>query len=345
MRTSRLPLTRRDYEAACPVGVIIRIDASQKFVTASTLFCLCAAIAAAQALTGDAVPAPAYVLGAGDVITIRALDADEISDKPIRLGTNGFITLPLVGHVRASGLTTEQLEATLAVRLKPLIRNPEVSVSVVEQRSQPVSIIGSVNAPGVQQLQGRKTLVEMLSLAGGVRQDAGHAIKITRRLQWGPIPVPGAASDVTGRFSVAEINLKEILEARNPAGNIQIMPDDVISVPRAEMVYVIGEVKKSGGFTIGERESLSTLQALSLAEGLNVTAAPQNARVLRASPGAPKRTEISVDLRKILAGKENDVRLEPDDILFIPSSKSKNVAIRSLEAAVQIGTGIAIYHR
>ena len=296
-------------------------------------------------LTADAVPAAAYVLGAGDVITIRALDADEISDKPIRLGTNGFITLPLVGRVRASGLSTEQLEAALAIRLKPLIRNPEVSVSVVEQRSQPVSIIGSVNASGVQQLQGRKTLVEMLSLAGGVRQDAGHAIKITRRLQWGPIPIPGAAPDVTGRFSVAEINLKEILEARNPAGNIQIMPDDVISVPRAEMVYVIGEVKKSGGFTIGERESLSTLQALSLAEGLNVTAAPQNARVLRLNPGAPKRTEISVDLRKILAGKENDLRLEPDDILFIPSSKSKNVAIRSLEAAVQIGTGIAIYHR
>jgi polysaccharide export outer membrane protein len=328
------------------VAGMIRIRTLRNVVAASVLACVCAATATAQqGLTADAAPSPAYVLGAGDVITIRALDADEISDKPIRLGDNGFITLPLVGRVRASGLTTEQLEAALAIRLKPLIRNPEVSVSVVEQRSQPVSIIGSVNAPGVQQLQGRKTLVEMLSLAGGVRQDAGHAIKITRRLQWGPIPVPGAAADVTGRFSVAEINLKEILEARNPSGNIQIMPDDVISVPRAEMVYVIGEVKKSGGFTIGERESLSTLQALSLAEGLNATAAPQNARILRLDPGAPKRTEISVDLRRILAGKENDVRLEPDDILFIPGSKSKNVAIRSLEAAVQIGTGIAIYHR
>jgi polysaccharide export outer membrane protein len=324
---------------------MIRIGGLRKLVAASMLVCMCAAAAAAQALTADAVPAPAYVLGAGDVITIRVLDADEISDKPIRLGANGFITMPLVGRVRAGGLTTEQLEAALAMRLKPLIRNPEVSVSVVEQRSQPVSVIGAVSAPGVQQLQGRKTLVEMLSLAGGVRQDAGHAIMITRRVQWGPIPVPGAALDATGRFSTAEVNLKEILEARNPAGNIQIMPDDVISVPRAEMVYVIGEVKKSGGFTIGERESLSVLQALSLAEGLNMTAAPQNARILRVDAGAPKRTEISVDLRRILAGKENDVRLEPDDILFIPGSKSKNVAIRSLEAAVQIGTGIAIYRR
>jgi polysaccharide export outer membrane protein len=327
------------------VADMILIGDPRKFVAASILVCMCAATAGAQSLTADAAPAPAYVLGAGDVVTIRALDADEISDKPIRLGANGFITLPLVGRVRAGGLTTEQLEAALAMRLKPLIRNPEVSVSVVEQRSQPVSIIGAVSAPGVQQLQGRKTLVEMLSLAGGVRQDAGHAIMITRRVQWGPIPVPGAALDPTGRFSTAEVNLKEILEARNPAGNIQIMPDDVISVPRAEMVYVIGEVKKSGGFTIGERESLSVLQALALAEGLNMTAAPQNARILRVDASAPKRTEISVDLRRILAGKENDVRLEPDDILFIPGSKSKNVAIRSLEAAVQIGTGIAIYRR
>ena len=176
---------------------IISVRAAQKLVTASMLFCVFASMVTAQLPTADTAPAPAYVLGAGDVITIRALDADEISDKPIRLAANGFITLPLVGRVRASGLTSEQLEAALAMRLKPLIRNPEVSVSVIEQRSQPVSIIGSVNTPGVQQLQGRKTLVEMLSLAGGVRQDAGHAIKITRRLQWGPIPVTGAAPDVT----------------------------------------------------------------------------------------------------------------------------------------------------
>src|SRR5438105_3305367 len=105
---------------------MISVRAAQRLVTTSMLFCMCAFMAAAQVPTADIAPAPAYVLGAGDVITIRALDAEEISDKPIRLAANGFITLPLVGRVRASGLTSEQLEAALAMRLKPLIRNPEV---------------------------------------------------------------------------------------------------------------------------------------------------------------------------------------------------------------------------
>jgi protein involved in polysaccharide export with SLBB domain len=104
------------------MGVIITIPAPQKMVAASMFFFVCASVAAAQGLTADTTPLPAYVLGVGDVITIRALDADEISDKPIRLGANGFITLPLVGRVRASGLTSEQLEAALSMRLKPLIR-------------------------------------------------------------------------------------------------------------------------------------------------------------------------------------------------------------------------------
>jgi len=329
-----------------PAGGTGTIACSRKYaIAAGVVAWLCLAMTPAQQAPSESAPRAMYLLGPGDVITIHALDADEISDKPVRIGSNGFITLPLAGRVRAGGLTSDQLEAELVARLKSVIRNPEVSVSLVEQRSQPVSIIGAVNAPGVHQLQGDKTLVEMLSLAGGVRQDAGYSVKITRRMEWGRIPLPGASVDATGRFSVAVVNLKQILEARSPAENIQIMPDDVLSVPRAEMIYVIGDVRKSGGFTLGEREAISVLQALSLAEGLGQTAAPQNARILRLIPGAPKRNELAVDLKKILDGKGDDVALEPDDILFVPGSRTKNVALRSLEAVVQIGTGVAIYRR
>jgi polysaccharide export outer membrane protein len=206
-------------------------------------------------------------------------------------------------------------------------------------------VIGAVNNAGVHQLQGRKTLVEMLSLAGGLRQDAGYRVKITRELDWGEIPIENARVDSSGKFSVAEVSLKDILEANTPGGNIRIMPHDVISVPRAQLVYVIGEVHKSGGFVLGERETVSVLQALSMAEGLARTAAPGSAKILRSPSGDSQRIEIAVDLRRILSGKDNDVPLRSDDILFVPTSKSKNAVMRSLEAAIQLGTGFAIYRR
>jgi polysaccharide export outer membrane protein len=250
----------------------------------------------------------------------------------------------MVGRLQAGGLTAEELEKDLAARLKPFIRNPSVSVNVVELRSQPVSVIGSVNTPGVHQLQGKKTLVEMLSLAGGARADAGYSVKITRQKEWGSIPLPNATTDSTGHYSIAEVNLKQIMEAKNPAENIFIMPNDVISVPRAEMVYVIGDVKKAGGYVLSDTANMSVLQALSMASGLEKTARASKATILRASTSKDlNRTEIPVDLQKILKGKAKDVPMEHEDILFVPGNKTKAAAIRALESALQIGTGIAIY--
>jgi polysaccharide export outer membrane protein len=286
-----------------------------------------------------------YVLGPEDQITIRALDAEEISDKPVRIDFSGYIRLPMAGRLRASGLTIEQLEAQLVERLKTFIREPEVSVSITEFRSQPVSVIGAVRNPGVHQLQGRKTLIEILSLAGGLNTDAGHTIKITRRLEWGRVPLRTAADDPTAQFSVAQVSVKAIMEAKNPEENIIVRPYDVISVPRAQMVYVTGQVQRSGGFVLNERETLSVLQALILAGGLNPAASPQNSRILRPSPGASNRTELAVDLKKILAGKAQDLPLQPEDILFVPASTPKKAAIRALEAAIQVGTGIVIWRR
>ena len=285
-----------------------------------------------------------YVLGPEDQIVIRALDAEEISDKPLRIDMNGYIRLPLAGRVRAAGLTIEQLEAELVSRLKAYLQKPDVAVSITEFRSQPVSVLGAVKNPGVHQLQGRKTLVEILSLAGGLNTDAGRSVKITRRQEWGKIPLRSAAADSSGQFSVAEVSLKAILEATNPEENIVIRPNDVITVPRAEMVYVIGQVQRAGGFVLNERENISALKALSLAGGLDKSSSPRNARILRGAGGA-NRMEISLDMKKILEGKAPDVPLQPEDILFVPASTPKKAAIRAVEAAVQIGTGIIIWRR
>jgi polysaccharide biosynthesis/export protein len=283
-----------------------------------------------------------YVLGPGDQISIHVVNFEEINDKPISIDLSGSIHLPMVGQIPVSGLTIEQVASQVAKRLETYVKHPDVSVSVTEFRSQPVSIIGAVKNPGVQQVQGQKTLLEMLSAAGGLDSTtAGSTVKITRRLEWGPIPLPSAVNDPTQKFSVAQVSVKSLVEAKNPEENILVKPYDVISVPRGETVYVIGEVLKAGGYLLNDNEQVTVLQALSMAGGCDRMAQPQHARILRRVPGA-SRTEIPVDLRKILDGKTEDVRLQAEDILFVPNSIPKRAAIRALEAAIQLG-GIALF--
>lgn len=284
-----------------------------------------------------------YTLGPDDQIVVRAENADEITQTPIRIDPKGNINLPMVGRLHVAGLTAEQLENFLKDRLKKYIQDPEVFVYLSELRSQPISVLGAVNSPGVHQLEGHKTLFEVLSLAGGLRQDAGYSVKITRRLRWGRIPLANAKEDPSAQFSIASVNVKSIMDATKPEDNIEIKPDDVISVPKGDIVYVIGAVHKSGGFVLGENENLSALQILSLAEGFDRFADSQHAKIMRPVPGTSDRTEIPVDLKKLMAGKATDVPLKADDILFIPTSGRKAATVRGIEAALQIGTGLAIY--
>jgi polysaccharide export outer membrane protein len=284
-----------------------------------------------------------YTLGPNDQITFWGIDADEIVNKQFRIDPEGDINLPLVGRLHAAGLTIRQFEESLNKQLSTYIREPHVVVAITEFRSQPVSVLGAVKSPGTYQLQGRKTVVEMVSLAGGFREDAGNTVKITRELEWGKIPLSNASIDPLGKFSVAEVRIKEILEAKNPEDNILMMPHDVITVPRAELVYVIGDVNKAGGFVLTERSNMSALQALSMAEGLDHTANASRAKILRLEPGQEQRTEIAVNLKKILDGTSNDVPLQAGDILFVPGSTAKKAGARTFEAVVQAAVGAAIW--
>ena len=292
--------------------------------------------------------ARAYVLGSDDAISVHVVDLAELNSKAlgaIRIDHEGNIRLPLAGRIHAAGLTVEQLEHEIAGRLSGIMNNPEVSVSVVEFRSHPVSVLGAVRNPGVYQVTGRKTLFEVLSLAGGLNQDASNTIKITRLASAGRLPLSTATSESGGEFYVAELNVKNVMEAKSPEENIDVLPNDVITVPKADLVYVVGAVRKSGGFPLLEKEQISVLQAVSLAEGLDRVAAAKNARILRqASPGA-ERTEMRVNVQEILDGRAKDVALQANDILFIPTSVAKSASLRAIEAAVQAGTGVAVWGR
>jgi polysaccharide biosynthesis/export protein len=299
----------------------------------------------AQKTNSDIGIPSTYTLGPDDQFVLLGIDAEEIVNKPFRIGPDGEVSLPMIGRLPAAGLTIPQFEETLNKRLEAYIREPNIVVSITEFRSQPVSVVGAVKLPGTHQLEGRKTLVEMIALAGGFREDVGNTIKITRELEWGAIPLPNATIDSSGKYSVAEVEIKEMFQANNPLNNILVMPHDVISVPRAELVYVIGDVKKSGGFVLTEQKNMSVLQALSLAEGLGQTADASHAKILRVIPGQEQRTQITVNVKKILESKSDDVPLQSGDILFLPVNTGKKVGMRSMEAIVQTATGVAVFRR
>jgi polysaccharide export outer membrane protein len=286
---------------------------------------------------------PAYTLGPGDQLVVHLADVEEVTDKPIRIDPGGFIDLPLAGRVQAAGLTLDQLKVSLGERFSKYVTSPEITVNLAESTSQPVSVIGEVNNPGVHQIGSSKNLLEIISLSGGLKQDAGPSVIVTRDPRYGAIPGPHSSLN-ENQYSTATFSLDALLSSKNPEDNIPIQPNDVISVPRAELVYVLGDVHKAGGFQLSTHPSVSLLQALSLAEGLAPDNSASHARILRQYPGGdgvPR--EIHVDIPRIYAGKDPDVPLLANDVLFVPHSGIKVTSRRAMEAAIGITSGLLIY--
>lgn len=284
--------------------------------------------------------AGSYTLGPGDQILVRAANAPDLNEKTIRIDLGGVINLPVVGRLQAGGSTIEVLETELRRRLKVFLEEPEVSVTVTEYQSQPVSVFGEVGNPGVHQLQGRKSLIELLAVTGGVKPDAGPVVMITRRIEYGRVPLPGAKDDPTGKYSIAQVEIKPLIQAKTPENDITIQPYDIISVPKAEFVYIAGEVVRSGLLPLSEKPTLSIIEALSSSGGLSKTADGKKAHILRATLPGKIRPQEPVNIAGILLGKVDDVQLHAGDILVIPSSVTKKAAQRAIEMAVQIGTVI-----
>jgi polysaccharide biosynthesis/export protein len=284
------------------------------------------------------------VLGPGDMLTIAAPEIEELDRRQLKVQSDGSVSVPLVGPVKASGLTPEQLAATLTESLKKQFRNPRVSFTQVEIHSRPVTVLGSVKSPGVIQADGRKHLLEVLSLAGGLRDDAGPTLTLSRKSSEASTFPSALRTNMAGGYVSAIVPVSQLLDGSDPSTNVLILPGDVITVPKGRLVYVLGDVRRAGGFVLDESNDLTVLKALSLAQGLKETASPSHARILR-SDATGQRTEENIDLKKLLSGKSEDITLKANDILFVPSSLAKRVLSRTAEAAVDTGTGIAIYRR
>jgi len=297
-----------------------------------------------------------YRLGPEDLIEVAVFEAPELG-AVARISPTGRLTLPLLGPVHASGLTPREFELVVEelLRQRGYMHDPHASVSVREMRSHGVSVIGAVQKSGVYQLHGSKTLIEVLSLASGLAEDAGDTVLVARResLRGAPPPAetpdapPGDLNGLPGGLQetrVLSVDLRQLLYSADEALNVPIFPGDIVKVSQAGIVYVVGDVKKPGGFKLKNNESITVLQAIALAEGMNRTAAQTRARIIRTGADGQRR-ELPLNLAQLLRGRSPDPVLQPKDIVFVPSSTGKTAAYRGMESALQIVTGLIIWRR
>jgi polysaccharide export outer membrane protein len=286
-----------------------------------------------------------YLIGSGDLLGVEVFDVPELS-RDVRVNETGYISLPLIpSKIRAGGLNPYQLQDKLAELLQTngLVSTPEVTVSIKEQHSQPITVIGAVKSPMVIQALRKTTLLQALSQAGGIAEDAGSTVIVTR-----PIPDVNAAADQTDATPPTApqsftINVSDILESGDPRFNIPLFGGDVVSVPRAGIIYVVGSVQKPGGFLLqNDLDRMTMLKMLSLAGGTTNTAKLKNAVILRKNPDTGQRDQVPVDLNKVMHLKSADVQLQSNDILFVPDSNGLKALHRAGDVALTLTTGVGI---
>jgi polysaccharide biosynthesis/export protein len=281
-----------------------------------------------------------YKIGPGDILTVSVADAPEFGGK-FRVSDTGAIEIAGTnGPVQAEGLTPLQLSEALRKALidSKQLRDPRVSVFVEEYHGRNITVMGAVTKPGVYALNQRTTVLAALSIAGGTLPNSGNTVTVVR----GP-----ASAEATGEpvGSVKIIDIARLTRGEAPLDtNIEVRNGDVVNVSAAEMVYVVGAVTKPGGFVMSNPAAgVSAVQSVALAEGLTSLAAGHRAVIVRQSTSQGERKEIEVDLYQMMAGKQADVLLAPNDILFIPASNTKRTLKVMGDIAMAAINGVAIY--
>jgi polysaccharide biosynthesis/export protein len=341
-----------------------------------------------------------YTIGSGDLLGISVFDVPELS-RDVRVSQSGTIGIPLVPtRLHVAGMTETQAQQMIADVLQSdgLVSHPEVAVFVKEHKSRPITVVGAVAHPMVYDADQSVTLLEVLAEAGGVTNDAGDTIIVTRHapmftLVPNPEPTastaPGAGdsegtpaadnddksppnpasvapapstsdnkqsptagspgptdkpteTSTPGR-NIITVNLNELIETGDMRNNIPLQAGDVVTVPHAGIVYVLGAVNRPGGFVLAnDRTEMTTMKILALAGGLTRVAKTDRAVIIRKNDQG-KQTETPVDLGKILDHKSEDLQMRASDILFVPNSRGKEFLYQAIQASLGIGTAVAIY--
>ena len=249
-----------------------------------------------------------YMIGRQDLLEVTVFDVDEL-DQTVRVTDDGTITMPLLGRISVVGMTKSELEATIAHALSErFVRDPQVTVFIKEYTSKQVAVSGAVKKPGTYEMLGTKTLLEMISLAGGLDSDIGKQIIVFRSND----------NETTERLSV---DLERLVYGADPALNIDVEPSDIIYIPAVEKVriFVSGAVKNPDLYEVPRDEPVTLLKAITLAGGTTDRAAEKKVQIMRTDENG-QRVSLLVNLRQIKRGKAEDPILRADDIVLIPEA-------------------------
>jgi polysaccharide biosynthesis/export protein len=271
---------------------------------------------------------PAQPIGPNDLLAISVYGAPELS-RTVRVSEEGLIRLPMLhDKIAVLGLMPAELETRIAEALETaqILVEPAVSVSVAEYHSHPISVVGAVKVPLTFQAVGRTSLVEAITRAQGLAEDAGAEILISRPGKNGAAP------------ALERVAVKGLIDGADPGLNLNLEGGEEVRVPTIGRVYVVGNVKRPGNFRLDEAAGMSVLKALAMSEGLAPYAA-KLAYIYRRNGGAA--SEIPVELRKIMDRKAEDVPLAANDILYIPDNRSGRAALTVLERVVGFATATA----
>lgn len=268
-----------------------------------------------------------YVISPEDVLRISVYDAPDFSQMA-RVSTSGFITLPLIGPVQAAGISVGEFQQNLARKLDArYLQDAQVSVLVEQFHGKPVIVSGAVKHPGVVELLRPRSLTDVLARAGGLTGEAGNNVILSR---------PGQPDQT--------IAIRSLLSGSGAGFQLMVKGGDTVRVPRAGLVYVLGEVGKPGGFPLTDNRNISVMQALALAEGVKHTAAESAARLVKIEPDGSRRI-LPLNLDRILHGKAPDPIMAANDILVVPNSAGKIALGRGIDASLAVLIGGFTYGR
>lgn len=310
----------------------MKIKATLNFIFPLAIVVLLTLVTSSRAMAQQDGAAPSasndlYRIGAGDVLEIRVFNRPQLSREAARVDNRGMITMPMIDTEIQAGCRTEtELAAEIAKRYLKYQRNPHVDVFVKEYSSKPVAVMGAVDKPGQFQLQRRVRLLELMSLAGGPTERAGQQVLVAHSTEL-------TSCEQTTEASARDFDSYDLTNALRgeASSNPYIQPGDIITVPEAQQVFVVGNVFKPTAISM--KEKVTVAQAIAMAGGTMSDAKKDRVRILRQTPNSLTKSEIIVDLDAISKNKVADIELQANDIVEVPTSSGKRF-FRGLLGAV-----------